>query len=477
VWFKKDSIFQVPRANITIQIRTPLAYATPFASVASTLFGELIEDDLNEFSYAADIAGLKYKINNNSDGLRLEISGYNDKQRLLLEKIVDKMANFKVNPERFANLKEDLILQFKNWDFESPHEHVMFYMTSVIQERFWSDQQKLEVLTDLQPAQLEAFAKILVSRLHIEFLFHGNLSRTSALEMVGIFESKLQPQKLYAIEKFPSRTLQLQPGQAFAYDRLVPDKENPNTAIEIFIQTGHYDDMRTRVLTILVEQCLRERFFDQLRTKQQLGYIVGAHSRAIRGSIGVRFLIESNFSPEYLERCIERFLVSELVHFQTLEESEYHKHVGSVITRKLEKNRSLKVETEKHMKALVNSYDFDYGESPLWNSLRKSSSPTLSFLFLIQAILETDLLKTLTKEDLSAFYERHFVEASQRAKLVCISRSQMPAAVKAEEETQGSADVTPRPNTLIDNLEAFKSSIPLSPHMQPSKKFVQLQTE
>ena len=52
---------------------SPLAYSSPGNAVATTLFGELLKDELNEFSYAADIAGLKYSILNNSDGLKVHI--------------------------------------------------------------------------------------------------------------------------------------------------------------------------------------------------------------------------------------------------------------------------------------------------------------------------------------------------------------------------------------------------------------------
>lgn len=39
---------------------------------------------------------------------QLGIGGYSNKQHVLLEKILDKLTNFKINPKRFEILKENV---------------------------------------------------------------------------------------------------------------------------------------------------------------------------------------------------------------------------------------------------------------------------------------------------------------------------------------------------------------------------------
>ena len=57
-------------------------------------------------------------------------------------------------------------------------------------------------------------------------------------------------------------------------------------------------------------QYLSEPFFDDLRTKQQLGYVVFSRHEDIRDVLGCQFLIQSSHkSCEYLINCINIFLV------------------------------------------------------------------------------------------------------------------------------------------------------------------------
>jgi insulysin len=144
--------------------------------------------------------------------LQLSIAGYNDKQKVLLERILEKMANFKTLPERFHLIKEHLELSFKNWDFEAPHEHVIFNLTCALQEIVWTDKEKLECLKDLQPHDLDEFARHIFSRAYFECLLHGNMSREAALEIVDVLEKKLAPKKLYEFEKLGSRAVCLPQG-------------------------------------------------------------------------------------------------------------------------------------------------------------------------------------------------------------------------------------------------------------------------
>lgn len=41
---------------------------------------------------------------------QIGICGYDDKQQVLLDKIIDTMINFEVNPERFKVLKESVCI-------------------------------------------------------------------------------------------------------------------------------------------------------------------------------------------------------------------------------------------------------------------------------------------------------------------------------------------------------------------------------
>ncbi|KAK8768738.1 hypothetical protein V5799_014797, partial [Amblyomma americanum] len=75
------------------------------------MFVRLFTDALNEYTYAAMQAGLSYSLDNTIYGIVLSIRGYNDKQHVLLAKIMDKMTNFVVDQQRFDILREAEYIQ------------------------------------------------------------------------------------------------------------------------------------------------------------------------------------------------------------------------------------------------------------------------------------------------------------------------------------------------------------------------------
>ena len=74
---------------------------SPDAGNNLEMFTMLLKDDLVEFGYDAEMAGVRYDIASLFDGFKVEVSGYNDKQLVLLKKILERMVTLEVKPERF----------------------------------------------------------------------------------------------------------------------------------------------------------------------------------------------------------------------------------------------------------------------------------------------------------------------------------------------------------------------------------------
>lgn len=92
------------------------------------MFVQLFKDSLNEYTYAAELAGLKWDIANTKYGIivsykvavffvaklnpfsmfQISVGGYNDKQHIFLNKVMEKLTSFKVDPKRFAIYKENV---------------------------------------------------------------------------------------------------------------------------------------------------------------------------------------------------------------------------------------------------------------------------------------------------------------------------------------------------------------------------------
>ena len=60
VWHKQDHTFHTPRANVFLALTVLPANDTPRTAALTHLALKLVEDELNETSYLADVAGAVY---------------------------------------------------------------------------------------------------------------------------------------------------------------------------------------------------------------------------------------------------------------------------------------------------------------------------------------------------------------------------------------------------------------------------------
>ncbi|GJJ71266.1 insulysin [Entomortierella parvispora] len=374
IWHKKDDVFWVPKVNMYFQLKSPLSYSSPSNNVKTQLYVNLLKDALNEYSYDADLAGLSYGLETTVEGMILSVEGYNDKATVLLQKVVERMRNLEINPDRFRLIQDQMDRMYKNFKLEAPHQHAMYYMSYLTQEKLWTQEEKLAELHDITPEDIAAFYPSLLARLHIEGLVHGNMAAAEALKAGEIIEEGLSPKALVPSELLSQRS-HLLPEQCKAvYKRDVSDPDNVNSGLEYYLQIEDATSKQSRARIQIMAQIINEPCFNQLRTKEQLGYLVFSGVRKQTGAVGLRFILQSERDPVHLESRIEKFLELRMKKYlDDMTEEEYAKQVNSLIQKKLEKDKNLRQETYRYWGQIVSGYyDFDELQDEV-EEMRKTS--------------------------------------------------------------------------------------------------------
>ncbi|CAG8459644.1 11740_t:CDS:10 [Diversispora eburnea] len=382
VWHKKDDTFWVPKAFVRIILRSPLAYPTPSHSVKTGLYIDLLNDALTEYSYDADLAGLSYNIgNNNYEGIIISLQGFNDKLPVLLEKIIHEMKNFKVDPKRFEIIKEQVERGYRNSFLNPPYSHSAFHIYYMTHSKIWTIEECLEALKDITSQDIQEFYPKLLSYLHIETFSHGNLFKEEALKLNQIVEDILQSKSLSPSQLISDRATILPPGKRYVYQRDVYDSQDINSAIEYYVQVGDLMDVNLRAKLSLLAQITKEPYFDQIRTKEQLGYLTHSGWRIDILSMGFRFIIQSVKDTVHLENRIEAFLDKLLNIIEEMTEEDYQKEKESLIVKKLEKPKNLYKESREYWEHIKSGlYDFDRINIDVAELRKITKSEVLEFL-------------------------------------------------------------------------------------------------
>ncbi|KAE8167024.1 Metalloenzyme, LuxS/M16 peptidase-like protein [Aspergillus tamarii] len=395
LWFKKDDRFWVPKATLHVTLRNPLVWATPANLVKSKLYCELVRDALVEYSYDAELAGLDYNLSASIFGLDVSVGGYNDKMAVLLEKVLTSMRDLVVNPDRFHVIKERLSRGYKNAEYQQPFYQVGDYTRYLTAEKAWLNEQYAVELEHIEPEDISCFFPQLLRQNHIEVLAHGNVYKEDALRMTDSVESILESRPLPQSQWHVRRNVIIPPGSDFIYERALKDPANVNHCIEYYLFVGNMTDDTLRAKLLLFAQMTDEPAFDQLRSKEQLGYVVWSGARYSATTIGYRVIIQSERTAQYLESRINAFLSNFGKALEEMSDEEFEGHKRSVVNKRLEKLKNLGSETTRFWTHVGSEYfDFVQNESDAAN------------------------VRTLSKSDLIKFYQQYIApESTTRGKL------------------------------------------------------------
>lgn len=289
LWFKQDDSFRVPRAEIRIRVYSPAVGQQKQNAALGQLYAALVNDALNEYTYSAYLAGLSFSMQANSRGFDLVLSGYSDRQGLLLTRILEVIDHNRFSAERFQNLQSELVRKWRNQTRLTPYEQLLSKLPVLLYSPLWDQQDLADTLEASSFDDFKAFSSRLWQGSRVQMMVYGNVFRQDAIKFGSLAEKHLysQPDELTA-PLAAAKVVDLSKGVQQYYLEV----DHQDVAAVFYLQALS-DSSQDRALVLMTEQMLRSSFFHQLRTERQLGYIVFASSMALKDVSGNIFVVQS----------------------------------------------------------------------------------------------------------------------------------------------------------------------------------------
>ncbi|CAO1412986.1 unnamed protein product [Diamesa tonsa] len=445
VWFKQDHEFTKPKTFIAFDFSNPIVYSDPINCNLTHLFVQLFKDQLNEYLYDAELAGIKLSVSNTTNGISMLINGYSDNQNTFLETILDKMFNFKVDEKRFDILKEQYLRGLKNFSAEQPYQLAIYYLAVILTEQAWTKLELIDAMKLVTVERLNRFIDEVLSRMYAECFIYGNVNKEKAKELYELVENQLNKTNSFVL---PQLSRQLLLKREYKLDEQEPylfeteNKFHKSSCSSLYIQCGIQED-KSNVFIDLVTQILSEPCYNQLRTIEQLGYIVFVGARKANAAQGIRFIVQSTKHPKYVEERIEKFLFSMIDQIEKMTDVEFDKHKEALKAQKLEKPKKMSSQFSIFMNEIgLQQYHFE------------------------RCDVEVEILKSITKSQVLDFYKTFITRDGPARKTLSIHVLSNPENIEKEiVKTDETADETPVviEKQLILDLASFKSSKQLYP--------------
>jgi secreted Zn-dependent insulinase-like peptidase len=359
LWVKQDVSFSVPKASINLRVQSPLAASSLRDGAMSQLLIAMMNDSLNENSYPALIAGLSYSLSANSRGFDIRLEGYDDKMSALLDMVINQVASPVFSQERFENVKTNLIRHLGNTQQLTPYRQLFKVLPTTLYSPYYADQALMEALADVSYSELKLFAKHWLKGANLEGLFYGNINaervndwKQSLANVVSSNDQVVEPAQVVKLSAKTTKEKSARLENRFPVD-------HNDKAVALYIQ-GVNDTLNDNAKMMLLRQILESNFYSQLRTEQQLGYIVFLTNMSFKDVPGSVFIVQSpTASSVEIKKAINKFLEESMASIP----NDLTGDQRSLATKLLEKPQTLSQKSGRYWSSILKKDDrFSYRE-------------------------------------------------------------------------------------------------------------------
>lgn len=429
IWYKPDDRFRTPKGAVVMFFMLPNAAKTPANDIYGAIFKSLLSMKLNDAFYQASMVNMRCDVYLNSKGFELLASGYSDRLLTLVEAFVNGMVEFVTldtefnTPAKFDVARAARVKKYRNSGFSAPYTQLGGYHRYVARENTNHPSALLKLLVDSEGEisdhhisynGFQNYLTLFLKQCKVKLLVAGNFKEEAVGELKRIVQERLFSSSLGAGGNAPApmpttRFIELAEGEVVRYETAC---ENTNSGIFYFFQVNllfeMYRDLRFneggalgRLLLAFeaLKTFLKVPVFEQLRTKEQLGYVVFASLEVSGNMYGYKIMVQSSVKGTYyLESRVKEFLkkgLYKLVHEMT--DEEFTKVVNSLRTEyqhALDHKSYLSEAFSHTVPIFMETYHFGMTQTKL------------------------DRLNTLKKEDVIAAFDRYLWDESTAKRLI-----------------------------------------------------------
>ncbi|MDO3720113.1 insulinase family protein [Marinobacter sp. chi1] len=384
IWYARDTRFGTPKANVYLSLRTPAARASARSSVLTTLLVDAVNTNLNAWAYSARLAGLDYSVYPHLRGVTVRVGGYSDKLHSLLFRILTQLSDPTLTEQRFEIARQNLVDSLENKAKNRPVEQTSEFIQTALLEGVWSTEDKLIAAQQVSLDELNSFSQALFSQVDPVMLTHGNLTRSSALNLAAQVRALiLDDNAITEVER--SRVRQLPANET----EVSISVNHPDTGYTLYMQ-GSDTSYEERARFRLLAQIISSPFYETIRTQQQLGYIVYATPFEMLETPALGFVVQSpTASNQQIDEAVREFSAAFEDRLNSLDDASLTREKQAVISKLLERDRQLGDISSRYWQEIDRSNDQFDSREQLADAVRKVSREELLETYR-HAVLERD---------------------------------------------------------------------------------------
>lgn len=369
-----------PKAIMTLSLRNNFSLNSAKNQVMFFLLDYLVNRELATLNYQAEVAGISISTQVDS-GVMIKISGFNQHLQDMMKEVLSVYQSFAITDENLLLAKSWYQETLDRADDDNSYSLAMQPVNALGRVPYFDRQVKRENITSITVADLMQFRDSLFIKSVPYMLVLGNIADEQSHEFYNTVKKQLDAKSSY------------QPEQVIKVNKTMTaliDQHGKSTDHALFVGfiPKSYDKVTGTMTSYLLSQIISPWTFNQLRSNEQLGYVVFTLPVHIGDSSGIGFLIQSNqYDPTYINTRYQALYPILLEKLTALSDEDFNKYKQSILNEMSMPSQTLDEE--------FSDYISDYALSLFdFNSKEKNMAK----------------LKQLTKQDVITFFQQSIIE-------------------------------------------------------------------
>lgn len=357
LYYAQDVEFERPQTTIKFRFVPTRDRATAEMDLLLRFYETCLLDAIEPAIGNADIAGVDHNIEIELEGITVTATGFGDSAVHFAEYVTTQLLDFTMTPERFASMGELVRRNLQSYDQTEAYQLARDRASAVLREHYFLPDQSLDHAARVTLDEVKDAVRTYFATGKLETLVHGHLAPAAAAKAARKIAATLGAEPAAEADLLHRRHLVMNSGETHID---VGQIEGVNSTYRAMYRLAD-ETPATRAAAAVIGNFMRTPYFEELRTRQQLGYIVGsAASASLRERMLLYVIQSSEYAPDELRRRSEAFIAELPATLAELPTEEWETLIAGVRSQLEQKPKSI---AEKADKLFVLGYDFD-GE---WN--------------------------------------------------------------------------------------------------------------
>lgn len=379
-WLTHPQHYREDKGLLELIINVDFAFDDIKRFILASLLNDVFGLQSTTLVDRAGRAGISISIDRSADNSQvINLGGYSSQHPVLAQQLVENFAALEISEQEFAQVLDRFRLWKANAKKAPPYQQLFEHRQRLIRTANWTDEEILAAVNQVSHADLIAYHKRVLGDNLIRVYAFGNYR-----------DDDIKKITRHAITQLGSRRT---PDQRYILEHITPQPAAGLTHTEMIEQTdsalldawiGTTQSIPQQASLVLLNGILGNELFTQLRTNEQMGYVVGSSPASFNEyPMFMMFVQSTNTDVIGIKVRLDRFRREFLTILEALDPATLAQLKKSEIAKLLQKPTDFNVEAREHLG------DFRWARLSFDRKERMVNA-----------------LESVTKEDLIALYEQ-----------------------------------------------------------------------